>query len=112
MTKKDWKQSLVGILLIVGCIALSTLFLNTDYPYLFGVVLVIIFLVIGFFETSKIKFCCPTCGTQFFLTNMQDAPHGETKIKGQFLEWKLLKCPQCKKQAKMYHVKSPSKQKI
>ena len=107
ISKKEAKNSLIGILFIIIILVLGSLLFLTPYWYLYFVIVLSVLIFIAQFTTTKSKFECPSCKTIFNLTNMQDffAFHGITKIEDQWVEWKMLSCPTCKKRAKMFPIK-------
>ena len=107
ISKKELQLSVAVIALIVGVLALSSLLLVTQYWFVWPVVLVSLIVVVGYFTASKNFYQCPSCDQEFKITALQDffAPHGIAKgSNGQFLEWKLLKCPQCSKREKCHRI--------
>jgi hypothetical protein len=93
------------IALIVGVIAVSSLLLVTPFWFVWPVIFVSLLVAIGYFLASKDPYQCPSCKKAFKVTALQDffAPHGITKSSnGQLYEWKLLKCPECKKREKCF----------
>ena len=107
ISKRELKTSILFIALIVGVIALSSLFLVTQYWFVWPVIIVCLFIAVGYFAASKYAYQCPSCDRAFNITALKDffAPHGITKGSNkQLYEWKLLKCPGCNKREKCYRV--------
>jgi hypothetical protein len=105
ISKRELKTSFVLIALIVSVIALSSFLLLTQYWFVWPAIIVCILVGVGYFTASKDVYQCPFCGEAFKITRLQDflAPHGITKTRnGQLYEWKLLKCPGCRKRKKCY----------
>jgi fatty-acid desaturase len=108
ISKQELKSSLLFIVLIVGVIALGSLLLDTQYWFVWPVIIVCVLVVVGYFTASKDIYQCPSCKEAFKISKLQDffALHGITKTSnGQLHEWKLLKCPGCRKREKCYRVK-------
>lgn len=109
ISKRELKSSLLLIASIVGVIALSSLFLVTQYRFVWPAIIIACLLVaVGYFTASKDVFQCLSCKEVFKIAKLQDffAPHGITKTSnGQLNEWKLLKCHGCSKRKKCYRVK-------
>lgn len=107
--KKELKRSLVAIAIIAAALSLSFLVFLTHYWFVWPAILIIILVTIGYFAASKHSYQCPSCSQEFKITAIQDffAPHGISKDpNGELYEWKLLKCPNCKKRQKCYRVKN------
>jgi hypothetical protein len=111
ISKRELRNSVAFITLILGITILSSLLLLTQYWFVWPIVLAILFIVIGYFTSSKDFYQCPSCDTTFKITALQDflAPHGITKgSNGELFEWKLLKCPQCSLREKCYRTQVPA----
>ena len=105
ISKRELKTSITLITLIVGVIALSSLLLITQYWFVWPAIIVCLLVAVGYFTASKNLYLCPSCSKAFTITALQDffAPHGIAKASnGQLLEWKLLKCLNCKTRKKCY----------
>ncbi len=108
ISKRELNTSLLLIVLIVGVLALSSLLLVTAYWFIWPAIIVCVLVAVGYFMVSKDIYQCPSCQEAFKITKLQDffALHGITRTSsGQFHEWKLLKCPGCRKREKCYRVK-------
>jgi fatty-acid desaturase len=110
--KKELKQSILVIALLVGVLVVSTLLLVTPYWFVWPAIVVCLLVGIGYFSASKHPYQCPSCNRQFRITALQDffAFHGISKgSNGEVYEWKRLKCPQCRRREKCYRVELSEK---
>ena len=94
--KKEIKQSVLVIVLLIGIIVISTPLLLSSYWFVWPIIVVCLLIGVGYFSVSKHPYQCPSCNKQFRITALQDffAPHGISRgSNGEVYEWKMLKCP-------------------
>jgi hypothetical protein len=106
-SKKELKTSIAVIGLVIGTISVSSLLQFTPYGFVWPIIVVCTIVAVGYFFASKYSYQCPACKVEFKITALQDffAPHGISKgPNGELYEWKLLKCPQCRKRQKCFRV--------
>jgi hypothetical protein len=109
VTRRELHRSLAGIAIIVLVLVTSSLLLFTELWFIWPIILMVILLAIGALTVSKKPWQCPSCGTVFKITALQDlfAPHGMSRgSKGELLEWKILKCPACGKRSTCHPVRA------
>jgi hypothetical protein len=105
ISKRELRISVAIIISIMAIIMLNSILLLPECWYIWLIVLVCFLVAVGYFAASKEFYQCPSCRKAFKISALQDffAPHGITRdSNGQLFEWKLLKCPQCKKREKCY----------
>ena len=107
VSKKEIKWSILVITLFIGAIVISTPILLTSYWFVWPIIVVCLLVGLGYFSASKHPYQCSLNHEPFTITVLQDffAPHGVSKDpNGEVYEWKMLKCPGCKKRQKCFRV--------
>jgi uncharacterized C2H2 Zn-finger protein len=115
VTRKEWKESLLIIGLLVVIISAGAFFLlpeNWLAWVILVVIAVIVIIIIAAREGGNVVYKCPACGQEFEISAVKNvfAPHGVTKKEGKWLEWKQLECPICHGRSKMFPVKKERQQ--
>jgi hypothetical protein len=107
ISKRELRQSLIGIIVIVVVIVTSSLLLVTPFWYVWPMILALSLVLIAFLTASKKMWRCPSCGRSYHISVLQDflAFHGlERRADGRYFEWKMLRCPRCGVRSRSYPV--------
>jgi len=93
VTKKDWYQTALILLIFITTLGLSSVILLPGYWYFWLLIVVVGVALLVAWHAKNFAYCCPGCGEVFEISALEDflGPNGVNK--------KYLKCPKCGKRA-------------